>query len=129
MYVRFHFGQTSLKQAKKNSFRCQTPIIQGADDQHTIDPLCHGKPWADSYKTATECEYWQLANQQDVHQSERCNGRPQRTEGTGDDVTATERFMHESESSLFSLPFLNTRQGQSRIKVALLYTSNLSSKC
>lgn len=36
--------------------------------------------------------------------------------------------MHESESCLFSLPFLNSRQGQSRIKVALLYTSNLSSK-
>lgn len=36
--------------------------------------------------------------------------------------------MQESESCLFSPPFLDTRQGQSRIKVALLDTSNLSSK-
>lgn len=74
-------------------------------------------------KTATECEYWHSANQQDAHQSALM--RPQRTEELDGGATVT----YACKWLLyFSLPFLNARQGQSRIKVALLSTSNLSRK-
>lgn len=66
--VHFHFWQMSLKQAK-NSFRCQTSINQGADIGTQLIHFMRESLVPTIDKAATECEYCQLVNQQDVHQS------------------------------------------------------------